>query len=160
MREQHILDLTADTAEGTERVGELFAAQLVQDMPGEPVFLAMYGDLGAGKTTFIRGMARVLTPDADVSSPTYALVNEYRDAERRTVLYHFDMYRITGEDDLYSIGFFDYFDRPDRLCPRRIIAAEWSENIAYALPARYYRIVIEKCRNGRRITISAITENE
>lgn len=159
MREMKVVDLTAHSAEKTERAGEDFAALLLQTDVNEPVFLAMYGDLGAGKTTFIRGMARVLTPNAAVSSPTYALVNEYRDTARRTVFYHFDMYRITGEDDLFSIGFYDYFDRPDRACPRRVIAAEWSENIPYALPECYYRVSIEKCPEGRHITIARVSGN-
>lgn len=87
--------------------------------------LAYTGGMGAGKTTFTIGLAKGLGLDAWVSSPTFALVHEY---EGSLPLCHFDMFRVTTPDDLYSTGFFDYLDS------RRVIAVEWSENIAYALP--------------------------
>ena len=102
-------------------------------------FVALYGDLGAGKTAFVRGMASVLTPDAAPHSPTYTIVNVYRGA---VPLYHFDMYRIKDDDDLYSTGFYDYDDG--------IIAAEWCENIPFALPGRYYRVTITKGSGTQR----------
>ena len=113
----------------TERIGREFAALLPLD-----AFVAMYGDLGAGKTAFVRGMASELVPDATVTSPTYTLVNEYRGKDR--LFCHFDMYRISDEDDLYSIGFYDYAD-----C---VIAAEWCEKIPFALPDAYYSVTITK----------------
>lgn len=78
------------------------------------------GDLGAGKTTFTKGIAKALGINDVVTSPTFALVNEYYGDFS---LFHFDLYRIETFDDLYAIGFFDYLDRGG------IIAAEWSENI-------------------------------
>lgn len=84
------------------------------------------GDLGAGKTAFTTGLVKGLGIEADVSSPTFAICNEYRGNDK--TLYHFDMYRIDGWDDLYSTGFFDYLDTD------AYIAAEWSENIYGALP--------------------------
>lgn len=96
-------------------------------------FVALYGDLGAGKTAFVRGIAKVVVPGAEVCSPTYTIVNEYEGEKNK--LCHFDMYRIDSEDDLESIGFYDYTD-----C---IIAAEWCEKIGYALPKRYYRAEIK-----------------
>lgn len=78
------------------------------------------GDMGAGKTTFTKGIASALGITETVTSPTFALVNEYYG---RLPLFHFDLYRINDVDDLYAIGFYDYLDRGG------IIAAEWSENI-------------------------------
>ena len=123
------------SAEETEAVGASPAKKMIEDETIPP-FIALYGDLGVGKTAFVRGFASVIAPQSLVRSPTFALVNEYRAKPR--ALFHFDMYRIEDEDDLYSIGFYDYLDR------KGICLVEWSENIPYALPDRYLRISIEK----------------
>lgn len=119
----------------TEAFGALMAKIMMEDQTIPP-FIALYGDLGVGKTAFVRGYASVIAPGAAVRSPTFALVNEYRAKPRS--LFHFDMYRISDEDDLYSIGFYDYLDR------RGVCLVEWSENIPYALPDRYVRVEIIK----------------
>lgn len=100
------------------------------------------GDLGAGKTAFTSGLAKGLGISSDVSSPTFAICNEYR-GEGKT-LYHFDMYRIDGWDDLYSTGFFDYLESD------AYIAAEWSENIYGALPEDAYIVEINKLSDNER----------
>ena len=120
----------------TEACGARLAEEMQRDATLPP-FVALYGDLGVGKTAFIRGFASVIAPGCAVRSPTFALVNEYRAKPR--ALFHFDMYRIESEDDLYSIGFYDYLDRAG------ICLVEWSENIPYALPDEYIRVTIEKC---------------
>ncbi len=109
--------------------------------------IAMFGDLGAGKTAFTRGFARGMGIMCDVSSPTFALVNEYRG--ERKILYHFDMYRISGWDDLYSAGYFDYLDMGHTLI------IEWSENIEAILPQNCIRVTITKTEdfNERKIEI-------
>ena len=118
----------------TEEIGAKLARAIMGD-PSLPRFIALYGDLGVGKTAFVRGFASVIAPQSIVRSPTFALVNEYR--ARPLPLFHFDMYRIESEDDLESIGFYDYLDRG-------ICLVEWSENIPYALPDTYLRVSIEK----------------
>ena len=119
----------------TESVGEALAKTLLEE-PELPRFVALFGDLGVGKTAFVRGFTKVIAPDARVKSPTFALVNEYRGAGLS--VFHFDMYRIESEDALYSIGFYDYADR------NGICLTEWSENIEYALPEEYIRVEIVK----------------
>lgn len=95
--------------------------------------VAYFGGMGMGKTTFTHGLAKGLgIDDKEVSSPTFALVHEYRG--KAAVLYHFDMYRIEGWEDLYSTGFFDYLDFGG------ILAVEWSENIENALPENSIRV--------------------
>ena len=109
--------------------------------------LAFEGSMGMGKTHFTRGLAKGLGFTGDVTSPTFAIVNEYRGG--RLPLFHFDMYRIESWEDLDSCGFFDYMNE------KGIIACEWSENIAGALPHDSIFINIEKIdENSRKITIT------
>ncbi len=133
------------SAEETENTGRSLAKSLV-DAGKTTVFIALYGDLGVGKTAFVRGFTSEICPEARVKSPTYTVVNEYRGG--RVPVFHFDMYRIDGEDDLYSTGFYDYIDEG-------FILSEWSENIPFALPKERVDVTIEKdgC-DKRRITIS------
>lgn len=142
----------SDSTEKTESLGRALAALISSDN-SLPRFVAMYGDLGVGKTAFVRGFCSDICSGIPVRSPTFALVNDYR-SQCATIrrVYHFDMYRITGEDDLYSIGFYDYL-RPDAIC-----ISEWCELIPYALPDEYIRVEIEKTDNEteRRITVNLI----
>jgi tRNA threonylcarbamoyladenosine biosynthesis protein TsaE len=123
----------------TEALGEQLAQAILNDT-ALPRYIALRGDLGVGKTAFVRGFTKAIAPNALVRSPTFALVNEYRATPRGKLppVFHFDMYRISSEDDLYSIGYDDYLDRG-------ICLVEWSENIPYALPDKYLRVTIEKC---------------
>ena len=126
----------SNTPAETENLGKSLARDLEQDA-SLPRFVALYGDLGVGKTAFVRGFASVLSPDSLVRSPTFTLVNEYRNKATKKSLFHFDMYRIDSEDDLYSMGFDDYPDRG-------VCIAEWCEKIPYALPLHYLRVTISK----------------
>ena len=131
----------------TEELGKRIASVL----KGDEV-LAMFGDLGAGKTAFTRGVASGLSFENGVSSPTFAIVNEYN---AKFNIYHFDMYRITDEEDLYSTGYYDYLGNG-------VLIIEWSENIEYALDANTIRIKIEKSddENVRIFTIEGLDEYE
>lgn len=137
---QLIFTQTTHAAEETEALGKALAEQMLADEQLPP-FVALYGDLGVGKTAFVRGFTSAISPESLVRSPTFALVNEYR-AKPRSV-FHFDMYRITDEDDLFSIGYYDYLNRPG------ICLVEWSENIPYAIPEQYIRVVIQKSDASR-----------
>ena len=127
---------TTSTTE-TEAIGASLASRFLKQPSALPHYVALYGDLGVGKTAFVRGFASVMAPDSAVRSPTFALVHEHRG--KILDLFHFDMYRITGEDDLYSIGYEDYLTR------RGVCIVEWSENIPFALPDEYVRVTITKC---------------
>lgn len=136
-----MLEYISNSPEKTEDI----AFSLAKTLTGGEV-IAFMGDLGAGKTCFTRGLAKGLGFMGAVTSPTFALVNEYIGG--RFPLYHFDMYRINSWDDLYSTGFFDYISNG-------IIAAEWSENIAAALPDNTIYVDIEKIDDTtRKITIT------
>ena len=138
----------------TEALGARLAQTLLSNTT-LPRYIALRGDLGVGKTAFVRGFTRAIAPAALVRSPTFALVNEYR-AKPRSV-FHFDMYRISNDDDLVSIGFYDYLERPG------ICLVEWSENIPYALPDDFVRVRIEKNDSeqpdSRLITVEQIGES-
>ena len=103
--------------------------------------VALYGGLGMGKTVFVRGLAAGMGLKAEVSSPTFALVHEYGG---HPPLVHFDMYRVSGWDDLYSTGFFDYLDSG------AILVVEWSENIEAALPENTVRVHFSLLDDMRR----------
>lgn len=136
----------SQSPEDTQHIGEKLAAEL---KPGDVI--ALFGGLGMGKTAFVRGLAKGLGIDeAEVSSPTYAIVHEYNSG--KIPLYHFDMYRVSTWDDLDSAGFFYY------LSLRGIIAVEWSENIEGALPENQLIKATIEPGNGedeRIITISS-----
>lgn len=143
--------ITTHSPEETEGVGRELAVAMLANA-SLPRFVALYGDLGVGKTAFVRGFTSSIAPDARVKSPTFALVNEYKGSP--CSVFHFDMYRIADEDDLYSIGFYDYFDR------NGICLTEWTENIEYALPDEYIRVEIRKCSEAdtdkREISLSRV----
>ena len=127
----------------TEAVGATLAKAL--DRGG---VVAMFGGLGMGKTAFVRGMATGRGIEAEVSSPTFALVQDYGGTPS---LVHFDMYRIETWDDLYATGFFEYIDMG------AILAVEWSEQIENALPEDAVRVTFERLSDtDRRITIEGV----
>ena len=136
------MEYLSHSPEETEHIGEMLGRRL---RPGTVV--AYRGGLGMGKTCFTRGLAAGLGIDpAEVSSPTFALVNEYRGG--RLPLWHFDMYRVESLDALYSTGFFDYLDLGG------VLALEWSENIDGALPEGTITITFERLGDeSRSITI-------
>ena len=113
--------------------------------------VAYFGGLGMGKTAFTRGLAKGMGIRADVSSPTFAIVNDYGG---NPPLVHFDMYKVESWDDLYSSGFFDYLDMG------AVLAVEWSENIENALPENTIRVTIEQGESpeDRIITIEGIDD--
>jgi len=109
--------------------------------------LAMFGGMGMGKTAITHGILKGLGNNSEVTSPTFALVNDYGGDPH---VYHFDMFRITSWDDLYSTGFFDYLDG------NSVLIIEWSENIENALPENTVRITFERGDddNSRIITLN------
>ena len=122
--------IVTHSAAETERLGERVAGVL---RGGE--VLALFGPMGMGKTAFTRGLARGLGVRGEVSSPTFALIHEHAG---KIPLYHFDMFRVTSWDDLYSTGFFDYLETGG------VLVIELSENIEGALPEDAVRISVSR----------------
>ena len=127
-----IVKKVSRSEEETEKIGAEFASLLKK---GD--FIALSGDLGAGKTAFVRGLCSTFCPGARVCSPTYTVMRSYEGGV--CPFYHFDMYRITSPEDLESVGFYD--------CDG-VIAAEWCENTPYALPKEYYLVRIDKSEDA------------
>ncbi len=128
----------------TEALGEALVERL---SPGAVV--AFTGDLGAGKTAFVRGMAKGLDIPQRVTSPTFTIVNEYEGG--RLPLFHFDLYRLGSSDELFDIGWEDYLSREG------VCAVEWSENVPEAFDGSEIRVTIEKTgEDGRKITVEGL----
>ena len=139
--------MPAEFVSNSEQETRDFAKQIAAKLRAGDVIL-FNGDMGAGKTAFTRGLAEYLGTDGEVSSPTFALVHEYYGS---VPLFHFDLYRISGFDDLYAVGFFDYLDRGG------ILTVEWSENVPNLENEleNVVRVSIEKLsENGRKIIVS------
>ena len=123
----------------TEDLGRRLGLRL-----GPGAVVAYTGDLGAGKTAFTRGLARGLDISERVTSPTFTIVNEYEGG--RLPLFHFDLYRLGGADELYDIGWEDYLSRGG------VCAVEWSENVADALEEDAIRVDLRRGESdGQRI---------
>ena len=143
--EKLIFEKDAFAPEETSAAGAQLAELLLAADASLPRFVALRGDLGAGKTEFSRGFASVASPGSTVKSPTYALVNEYK--KGKVPVFHFDIYRLADEDDLYSTGYFDYLERG-------ICLVEWFENIPECLPDEYFEVIIDKINDGEARHIS------
>ena len=125
---------------------EAIACEIAKPLRGGEI-ITLDGDLGAGKTAFVRGMAEGLMISDSISSPTFTIVNEYNGG--KIPFYHFDVYRINDDDELYAMGFDDYVQKG-------ICVVEWSENIPDSIPNDAYKITIERVcdnENARKITI-------
>ena len=136
------MEYVSNSPAETENLGAALAERL---KPGTVV--AFSGDLGAGKTAFVRGMARGLNIPERATSPTFTIVNEYEGG--RLPLFHFDMYRLGSSDELFDIGWEDYLVRGG------VCAVEWSENVSDAMEGDCIRVDIRRGAhdNQRLITI-------
>lgn len=141
------LEINTHSVEETEQAGQALAKTLT---PGTVV--ALFGDLGAGKTAFVRGMAKGLNSPSRVTSPTFTIVNEYNGSLE---LFHFDMYRLASSDELFDIGWEDYLARGG------VCVVEWSENVSDAFDGTEIRVTIDKLSDtDRKITLEYPQEVE
>ena len=115
------------------------------ELMGDDTIFAFYGKMGAGKTTFIKALCKELGVEDEVNSPTFAIVNEYRSETTAELIYHFDFYRIKNVEEVYDLGYEDYF-YSGALC-----FIEWPELIEDLLPEDTKKISIEENNDGERI---------
>jgi len=125
------------------------AASLLPRM-AEGAVIALHGDLGAGKTTFVQGLAQAMGVASPVTSPTFALLGEYRGASQRLI--HLDLYRLSSPEELLDIGFLDYLAAPN------IVVVEWPERAESLMPPTAWHLYFEagEDSNTRRVRV----ENE
>ena len=119
----------------------IFEGEQLGSTLGAGTVVAMYGGLGSGKTAFTRGLAKGLGIASSVSSPTFTIVNEY---PGETPLFHFDMYRVNNETELFDIGWDDYLERGG------VCAIEWSENVIAAIPPDAISVKFENLGGDKR----------
>lgn len=140
------MEYISKSYEETQKIASDFARTLKS---GDVI--CMYGDLGAGKTTFVQGMAKGLNITEPITSPTFTIVNEYSGS---LPLYHFDVYRIADSDEMYEIGYEEY------VYGDGISVIEWAELIEDILPDKRYRVtILKELANGddyRKIIIEKV----
>lgn len=143
MKKEFLTCSAKETAELGRRMGTLINKKCV---------IAFRGGMGSGKTCFTTGFVKGLDYFGEVNSPTFALVNEYLGG--RLPIYHFDMYRISDDDELFSVGFYDYLDEES------VLVIEWSENITESLPDDTVSVTFSNQNENRRtITVECSDDN-
>lgn len=127
------------------------AARQFVDAMGDNTVFAFYGKMGAGKTTFIKAVCEVLGVSDVITSPTFAIVNEYRSDLAGELIYHFDFYRIKKLEEVYDMGYEDYF------YSGAVCFIEWPELVEELLPGNTVKVTIEEVENGaRRLTLEEL----
>jgi len=133
------MEIIINSLEEIDAAARLFAGSM-----GDSRVFAFYGDMGAGKTTFIKALCRCLGVDDVVTSPTFAIVNEYHRTGGDGIVYHFDFYRIKKLDEVYDMGYEEYFYSGSHCF------IEWPELIEDLLPDNVVKVSIETMEDGRR----------
>ena len=137
------MNITIKDLDHIEEAAREFIGQM-----GDDTVFAFYGKMGAGKTTFIKALCKLLGVEDEVNSPTFAIINEYRSETTAELIYHFDFYRIKKLEEVYDLGYEDYF-YSGALC-----FIEWPELVEELLPLDAKKVTITENSDGSRtITI-------
>ncbi len=133
------MKIIIDNIDSIGKAAKVFVAQM-----GEHTIFAFYGKMGSGKTTFIKAICEELGVEDVITSPTFAIVNEYHTATADEVIYHFDFYRIKKTEEVYDMGYEEYFYSGD------VCFIEWPELIEDLLPDDAVRVSIHEIEDGKR----------
>lgn len=134
------MNITIKDLDHIEEAAREFIGQM-----GDDTVFAFYGKMGAGKTTFIKALCKLLGVEDEVNSPTFAIINEYRSQTTAELIYHFDFYRIKKLEEVYDLGYEDYF-YSGALC-----FIEWPELIEDILPDDAVHVSITEQEDGSRL---------
>lgn len=121
------------------------SAKAFVDAMGDSTIFTFYGSMGAGKTTFIKAICEEMGVEDVITSPTFAIVNEYRSATSGELIYHFDFYRIKKQEEVYDMGYEDYIESG------AVCFMEWPELIEELLPENVVKVSIKQQEDGSRI---------
>ncbi len=133
------MKIIIDNIDSIGKAAKEFVAQM-----GEHTIFAFYGKMGSGKTTFIKAICEELGVEDVITSPTFAIVNEYHTATADEIIYHFDFYRIKKTEEVYDMGYEEYFYSGD------VCFIEWPELIEDLLPDDAVRVSIHEIEDGKR----------
>lgn len=133
------MNITIKNLDHIEEAAREFIGQM-----GDDTVFAFYGKMGAGKTTFIKALCKLLGVEDEVNSPTFAIINEYRSQTTAELIYHFDFYRIKKLEEVYDLGYEDYF-YSGALC-----FIEWPELVEELLPLDAKKVTITENSDGSR----------
>ena len=133
------MNITIKDLDHIEEAARVFIGQM-----GDDTVFAFYGKMGAGKTTFIKALCKLLGVEDEVNSPTFAIINEYRSETTAELIYHFDFYRIKKLEEVYDLGYEDYF-YSGALC-----FIEWPELVEELLPLDAKKVTINENSDGSR----------
>ena len=134
------MNITIKDLDHIEEAAREFIGQM-----GDDTVFAFYGKMGAGKTTFIKALCKLLGVEDEVNSPTFAIINEYRSETTAELIYHFDFYRIKKLEEVYDLGYEDYF-YSGALC-----FIEWPELVEELLPLDAKKVTITENSDGSRM---------
>jgi len=144
----------AATVEATYLYGKQFAAKIDLQL-ASPTVICLYGTLGAGKTSFVKGFSSAFGIDATtVSSPTFQYLNIYKNKDESAAIFHFDLYRLHSADDFLEMGFDEFLHLSKSDC-RSIVCIEWAERLQgkEILPSKVYKVQLSHHNDGRIIEV-------
>ena len=134
------MEIKIESLDGIRAAAKEFVANI-----GDATVFAFYGSMGAGKTTFIKAICEEMGVEDVITSPTFAIVNEYRSATSGELIYHFDFYRIKKQEEVYDMGYEDYIESG------AVCFMEWPELIEELLPEDVVKVSIKQQEDGSRI---------
>lgn len=140
------LSKISKNTEDTNKIANDFLTNVLKVGDKKPLVIGLYGDLGVGKTTFVKNIAKMLSIKRKVNSPTFVIMKKYSiNFENYKFLFHIDAYRLKNSQEIINLGWRDIISNPEN-----IIFIEWPEKVSKAMPKKHHRILISHTPKGDR----------